>query len=63
MALTRLGTLVRCLDAGGIPVPEAAGFEAILSGVREQSQGDDDVLAAMVPVLDALYTRFGQDSY
>jgi hypothetical protein len=61
-ALTRLGMLVHYLDAGGVPVPEAAGFEAILSGVRDQSRGDDAVLEAMTPVLDALYTRFGQDA-
>ncbi len=62
-ALTRLGMLVRYLDAGGIPVPEAAGFEAILSGVRDQNRGDDAVLEAMVPVFDALYTCFGQQSH
>ena len=61
-ALTRLGMLVHYLDAGGIPVPEAAGFEAIFSGVRDQSQGDDAVLEAMMPVLDALYTRFRQET-
>jgi hypothetical protein len=54
--------LVHYLDAGGIPVPEAAGFEAILSDMRDQSRGDDAVLEAMMPVLDALYTRFGQDT-
>jgi hypothetical protein len=52
--------LVHYLDVGGIPVPEAAGFEAILSGVRERSPDDDAVLDAIMPVLDALYTRFGQ---
>ncbi len=61
-SLTRLGMLVHYADAGGIPVPEAAGFEAILSGVRHQSRGDDAVLDVMMPVLDALYTRFGQDT-
>jgi hypothetical protein len=60
VALARLGTLVHYLDVGGIPVPEAAGFEAILSGVRERNPDDDAVLDTMMPVLDALYTRFGQ---
>ena len=45
---------------GGVPVPEAAGFEAILTGVRASCADDDQVLAAM-PVLDALYTAFSQE--
>jgi hypothetical protein len=59
-ALARLGVLVHTLDVGGVPVPEAAGFEAILTGVRAAYADDDQVLAAMLPVLDALYTTFGQ---
>jgi hypothetical protein len=60
-ALARLGGLVRALDVGGEPVPEAAGFEAILTGVRASCADDDQVLAAMMPVLDALYTAFSQE--
>jgi hypothetical protein len=61
-ALARLGVLVHALDVGGVPVPEAAGFEAILTGVRASGADDDQVLAAMLPVLDALYTAFGQET-
>ena len=61
-ALARLGVLVHALDVGGVPVPEAAGFEAILTGVRASCSDDDQVLAAMMPVLDALYTAFGQET-
>ena len=61
-ALRRLGVLVHALDVGGVPVPEAAGFEAILTGVRASGADDDQVLAAMMPVLDALYTTFGQET-
>jgi hypothetical protein len=61
-ALRRLGMLVHALDVGGVPVPEAAGFEAILTGVRASCTDDDQVLAAMLPVLDALYTTFGQET-
>ena len=61
-ALARLGVLVHTLDVGGVPVPEAAGFEAILTGVRASGADDDQVLAAMMPVLDALYTAFGQET-
>jgi hypothetical protein len=61
-ALSRLGVLVHALDVGGVPVPEAAGFEAILTGVRASGADDDQVLAAMMPVLDALYAAFGQET-
>ena len=61
-ALTRLGVLVHALDVGGVPVPEAAGFEAILTGVRASGADDDQVLAAMTPVLNALYVAFGQET-
>jgi hypothetical protein len=61
-ALTRLGALVHSLDVGGVPVPEAAGFEAILTGVRASGADDDQVLTAMTPVLNALYTAFGQET-
>ena len=61
-ALTRLGVLVHSLDMGGVPVPEAAGFEAILTGVRASCADDDQVLTAVTPVLDALYAVFGQET-
>ena len=61
-ALTRLGVLVHSLDVGGVPVPEAAGFEAILTGLRASCADDDQVLSAMIPVLNALYTAFGQEA-
>lgn len=61
-ALTRLGVLVHALDVGGVPVPEAAGFEAILTGVRASSTDDDQILTAMTPVLDAFYTAFGKET-
>jgi hypothetical protein len=61
-ALARLGVLVHSLDTGGVPVPEAAGFEAILTGVRAHCADDDQLLTAMTPVLNALYTTFGPDT-
>ena len=61
-ALTRLGVLVHSLDVGGVPVPEATGFEAVLTGVRASCANDDQVLTAMTPVLNALYTAFGQET-
>jgi hypothetical protein len=61
VALTRLGVLVHALDVGGVPIPEAAGFATILTGVRASCADDDQILTAMTPVLDALYTVFGQE--
>jgi hypothetical protein len=60
-ALNRLGKMVHYLDVGGISVPEAAGFETILTGMREQYDNDDVLLANVTHVLDALYAAFGNE--
>ena len=57
-ALRRLATIVHQLDAGGEPVPEAAGFEAVLAGARARLDHDDALLAEISTVLDSLYTHF-----
>jgi hypothetical protein len=57
-AISRLGGLVRYLDVGGIPVPEAAGFAAILAGARSRQPNDDKLLRHMSTVLDALYASY-----
>ena len=57
-ALTRLGALVHFLDVGGIPVPEAAGFAAIVSGTRALQPDDDALLKQVSPVLDGLYETY-----
>ncbi|MGI8738268.1 MAG: chromate resistance protein ChrB domain-containing protein [Gammaproteobacteria bacterium] len=57
-ALARIADLVHHLDVGGRPVPEAAGFETILTGARERCANDDCLLAEMTPVLNCLYTAF-----
>jgi hypothetical protein len=46
---------VRYLDVGGIPVPEAAGLEAVLAGLRETHADDDRLVKAAGAVFDALY--------
>jgi hypothetical protein len=58
--LARLGALVHYLDVGGVPVPEAAGFTAILTGARAQAHDDDALLQTMSTVLDSLYAAYGQ---
>ena len=57
-ALARLGAMVQYLDVGGAPTPEAAGFEAILSGLRDRAADDDALLDGAGAVLDALYESF-----
>jgi hypothetical protein len=57
-ALSRLGALVHFLDVGGIPVPEADGFAAIVSGARSLHLDDDALLKSVTPVIDSLYRSF-----
>ncbi|MFM9900171.1 MAG: chromate resistance protein ChrB domain-containing protein, partial [Polaromonas sp.] len=54
-ALARIGLAVRFLDAGGIPVPEAEGLGAVLSGLQQVHANDDSLVAASSAVFDALY--------
>jgi hypothetical protein len=53
--LQRIARAVHFLDIGGIPVPEAAGLEAVLSGLREVHADDDLLTQAAAAVFDALY--------
>jgi hypothetical protein len=57
-ALARLAAIVHCLDVGGETVPEAIGFEAVMTGARERLADDDALLAEMSGVLDSLYVHF-----
>ena len=54
-ALQRIARAVHFLDVGGIPVPEAAGLEAVLAGLREVHASDDPLSLAAGSVFDALY--------
>jgi hypothetical protein len=60
-AIVHLGRLVHYLDVGGIPVAEAAGFAAIMTGARAQQSNDDKLLGSMSTVLDALYASYKDD--
>lgn len=55
-ALQRLLALVRCIDVGGAPVDEAAGVELLMRGLQARHADDDALLAAALPVFDALHT-------
>lgn len=58
--IQRIGRSVHFLDIGGIPVPEAAGLEAVLGGLREVHADDDQLNLAATTVFDALYAAPGQ---
>ena len=52
--LQRIARAVHFLDVGGIPVREAAGLEAVLSGLRELHADDEQLALAAAAVFDAL---------
>ena len=58
VGLARMGLLVRFLDVGGIPVAEAPGLAAIVSGARSLQPDDDALLLSVTPALDSLYHSY-----
>ena len=58
VGLARMGLLVRFLDVGGIPVSEAPGLAAIVSGARALQHDDDALLLSVTPALDSLYHSY-----
>lgn len=61
-ALARIAAIVHCLDVGGAPVAEAAGIEAVLSGLRASVASDDKLLAEAARVFDSLYNNYTQEN-
>lgn len=57
-ALMKLGALVHFLDAGGIPVADAAGVETLLGGLRNRCPDDDALLDEAARLFDLLYTAY-----
>ena len=57
--LLRVAAAVHYLDAGGIPVPDAAGLESMLGGLRELHADDDKLVAAAAAIFNALYAAPG----
>ena len=55
--LESIAQTIHYLDAGGIPVAQAAGLEAILGGLREMHADDDALIEATHGVFDALYAN------
>jgi hypothetical protein len=57
-ALRRLGDLVHYLDVGGIPVPDAAGVGTMLTGAKQSSRDDDQLLKHALALFDWLYAAY-----
>jgi len=57
-ALSSIGAAVHYLDAGGIPVPEAKGLEAILRGIRQGSRDDTERASKAIEVFDHLHAAY-----
>jgi hypothetical protein len=60
-ALVRLGSVVHCLDVGGVPVAEAAGIESVLRGMRAQIIDDNKLLAEASRIFDHLYLSYQKE--
>jgi hypothetical protein len=56
--LLKLGSMVHALDIGGEVVPEAAGFEAVMTGAKARALNDDEMLAEMSHMLNSLLAHF-----
>lgn len=54
-ALQAIAATVHYLDAGGIPVAQAPGLEAVLAGLREVHADDDRLVQAAGAIFDALF--------
>lgn len=57
-SIARLAAMVHYLDVGGVPVPEAAGFAAIMAGGRAAAKNDDELLREVGRTLDYLYVAY-----
>jgi hypothetical protein len=60
-ALARIAVIVHCLDVGGVPVAEAAGIEAVLSGLRAAAADDDELLTEAGRIFDGLYRNYREE--
>jgi hypothetical protein len=57
-ALARIGAIVHFLEAGGTPVPEAAGVQTLLQGALRRSQNEDQLLNEAEKTFDLLYEAY-----
>jgi hypothetical protein len=57
-ALAKIGTIVHFLEAGGTPVPEAAGVQTLLQGAMRRAQGERETLGEAEKTFDLLYEAY-----
>jgi hypothetical protein len=57
-ALGRIGAIVHFLEAGGTPVPEAAGVQTLLQGAQRRARDEDELLAEAEKTFDLLYEAY-----
>jgi hypothetical protein len=57
-ALARIASIVHFLEAGGTPVPEAAGVQTLLQGAVRRSQNEEQLLAEAEKTFDLLYEAY-----
>lgn len=60
-AIASIAPIVHFLDVGGVPVPEAAGIDAVLAGARARAPDDDALLADALLLFDNLYATYRQE--
>ena len=60
--LRRVGALVHYLDAGGLPIAEAAGVETCLRGAHAAFTDDDTLLAEAAKIFELLYIAYSTQS-
>jgi hypothetical protein len=61
-ALERIGSLIHYLDVGGVPVPEAAGVEAVLRGAQRLISDDDSLLTEAAKLFELLYVHYSANA-
>jgi hypothetical protein len=59
-ALRKLADVVHYLDVGGIPVGDAPGVATILTGARQRSRDDDQLLKHAIALFDFLYAAYAE---
>ncbi|MDQ1363507.1 MAG: hypothetical protein QG652_1368 [Pseudomonadota bacterium] len=62
LSIKQLANIVHVLDAGGLPVAEAAGLERLLQGMYNRISDDDALLAAAETLFNDLYSSYQQET-
>ena len=60
-ALRRLATMVHFMDVGGVQMPESAGVEYVLKGLRNTLNDDTELLTMASTVFDGLLAVFEKE--